>query len=183
MPVISLTENDTKCYGVKIENKGLFKVQKYKNIYDNEHKFLCVKPLETFLGKCGMCNMLSRAGALDKSVSNGNTCLLKLSEENNFKNKYVYMGGDMVCSFLTNDCVYNYISKMGINLILYSIAVGEDNVYVLSPYYKFTKKVKIKDSELLKTDGNSVDPFDYLLEKQGPDCFEYLLEFTRNHQC
>ena len=48
MPVISLTKYDTICYGVIIENNDLVKVQKLKNIYDNENNILCVKPLETF---------------------------------------------------------------------------------------------------------------------------------------
>ena len=32
----------------------------------------------------------------------------------------------MVCSLLTNDIIYEYISKMGIILTLYSIAVGDE---------------------------------------------------------
>ena len=35
------------------------------------------------MGKSDVCNMLSKIGALDKSVINGNTILLKISEENN----------------------------------------------------------------------------------------------------
>ena len=142
---------------------------------------LCIKPLETFLGKCDVCNMLSKEGASDKSVFNGNSILLKIGEEN-IKNRYVYIGGDMVCSFVTNDCIYKYISNMGRNLIPYRIAVGEENVYFLSPHYKYTKKVNIKDSELLKTNENSVDPFDYHLEKPGPNCFKSLIEFVAIHR-
>ena len=37
MPVLSLSEYDTKCYGVKIERKYLNKVQNFKNIYDNKN--------------------------------------------------------------------------------------------------------------------------------------------------
>ena len=35
----------------------------------------------------------------------------------------------MVCSFLTNDKIYKYISNMGNNLVPYSIAVGEENIF------------------------------------------------------
>ena len=45
------------------------------------------------------------------------------------------------------------------------------------------ERAKIMDDELLKTNGNSIDPFDYHLEKHGPDRFEKLLEFTCNHSC
>ena len=182
MPVISLTEYDTKCYGVKIENKDLVKVQKYKNVFDNENNILCVKPLEKFWGKCDVCNMLSKEGVLDKAVINGNTILLKIGEEN-FKNRYVNVGAIKVYSFITNDQIMKYISNMGDNLIPYSKSVVEENVYFLSPHCKYTKIVKIRDVDLFKTNGNSVDPFDYHLQKHGPDRFENLLEFTSIHQC
>ena len=70
---------------------------------------------------------------------------------------------------------------MGDNMIPYSIAVGEENIYFLSPHCKCIKRAKIKDDELLKTNGNSSDPFDYHLEKHGPDRFENLLEVTCIH--
>ena len=54
--------------------------------------------------------MTEFSGARDKKVFDGNTILLKVNEENN-KHTYVYIGGDMVCSFLTNDKIYKYISK------------------------------------------------------------------------
>ena len=76
MPVISLTEYDTKNYGVKLENKDLIKVQKFKIFFDNEKNVLCVKPLERFFGKCDVSDMLTRAGFLDKLVVNRNTILL-----------------------------------------------------------------------------------------------------------
>ena len=65
-----------------------------------------VKPLGTFLGKSEVCDMTS--GAFDKSVSNGNTILLKVSEEYG-RHSYVYIGGNKICSFLTNDNIYRYI--------------------------------------------------------------------------
>ena len=53
----------------------------------------------------------------------------------------------------------------------------------LSPHCNCIKRAKIKDDELLKTNGSSNDPFDYHLEKHGPDRFENLLEFTCIHSC
>ena len=59
--------------------------------------------------------------------------LLKISEEND-KQMYLFNGGDMICSFLTSDKFYKYISNMGINLTPYIIAIGDENVYFLTPH-------------------------------------------------
>ena len=67
------------------------------------------------------------------------------------------------------------------NMIPYSRAIGEENIYFLSPHCKCIKRAKIKDDELLKTNENSIDSFDYHHEKHGPDRFENLLEFTCIH--
>ena len=48
------------------------------------------------------------SGAFDRTVFDGNTFLLKISEECN-GHRYLYIGGNMVCSFLTNDNIYEYI--------------------------------------------------------------------------
>ena len=49
----------------------------------------------------------------------------------------------MVCSFMTSDNIYEYISNMGNNLSPYGIATGEKNYYLLAPNFKFIKKNKI----------------------------------------
>ena len=46
--------------------------------------------------------MTAMAGAFDKSVFDAKTILLRIGEENN-KHRYVYIGGDMICTFLTDD--------------------------------------------------------------------------------
>ena len=61
---------------------------------------MCVKPLRTILGKSEVCDMTIMSGALDKSVFDGNTILLKISEESD-KHRYLFIDGDMVCPFLT----------------------------------------------------------------------------------
>ena len=108
MTVIYLTEYNCKCNGVTFENIGCNKVQKFEEISIYENNIFCVKPLDMFLDKSKVCDMTLMSGAFNKTVFNGNTILLKISEEND-KCRYVYIGGDMICSFLTNDNIYKYI--------------------------------------------------------------------------
>ena len=63
--------------------------------------------------------------------------------------KYVYIGGDMVSSFMTSDNIYEYISNMGNNLTPYSIATGEENYYLLTPNFVCIKKDKIDCDTIL----------------------------------
>ena len=65
--------------------------------------------------------------------------------------------------------MYKYISFMGNNLTPSSIAIGDENIYFLAPHFKFIKRRKINDNELLKSNGNSVDPFGYHVLNCG-DC-------------
>ena len=85
---------------------------------------------------------------LIKKVFDGNTIWLKISEENG-KHIYVYIGGDMVCSFMTSDKIYEYISNMGNSLCPYSIATGEKNYYLLAPNFACIKKDKIDYDTIL----------------------------------
>ena len=130
MTIIFITENNTKCYGVTFQNNGYVKIQKFEDNSHDKNIIYKVKPMETFLGKSQLC---------DQKVFDGNTILLKIGEENN-KHKYVYIGGDMICTFLTNDRFYKYISNMGNNLCPYSVATGEENYYLLAPNFKFIEK-------------------------------------------
>ena len=102
MTTIYVTENKTKCYGVTFQNKCYVKVQRFGDISSDENTTFCVKPMRIVLGKNQVCNMTMFSGAFDKKGFDGNTILLKLSEEN-LKNKYVYIGCEMVCSLLTGD--------------------------------------------------------------------------------
>ena len=150
MTVIYITEDNCECYAVTFENKGWVKVQKFEDgSLDDENIIYTVNPMKTFLGKSQRCNMTALSGAYDKGCFDGNTILLKVSVENG-KNKYVYIGGDMVCSFMTSDNIYEYISNMGNNLSPYSIATGEKNYYLLAPNFSFIKKDKIDYNTLLE---------------------------------
>ena len=92
--------------------------------------------------------MTTFSGAFDKKVFDGNTVLLELSEENE-KHKTVCIGGDMVCSFMTSDNIYEYISNMGNNLCPHSVATGDENYYLLASNFKFIKKDKIDYNSIL----------------------------------
>ena len=149
MTVIYITEDNCECYAVTFENKGWVKVQKFEDGSLDENIIYTVNPMKTFLGKSQRCSMTTLSGAYDKGCFDGNTILLKVSVENG-KNKYVYIGGDMVCSFMTSDNIYEYISNMGNNLSPYSIATGEKNYYLLAPNFSFIKKDKIDYNTLLE---------------------------------
>ena len=88
MTVIYLTDSTTRCYAVTFENNGNIKVQKFQDVSDDEKNVYCVKPLEIFLGKSKKCNLTTMSRAFNKSVFDGKTILLKISEENN-KHRYV----------------------------------------------------------------------------------------------
>ena len=115
MTVIYITENNCECYAVTFQNKGWIKVQKFKDVSLDENIIYTVNPMKLFLGKSQTCSMTACSGAFNKESFDGNTILLKVCIENG-KHKYVYSGGEMVCSFMTSDNIYEYISNMGNNL-------------------------------------------------------------------
>ena len=102
MTIIYVTENNTECYAVFFQNKGWIKVHKFEDFSIDKNIIYKVNPTEIFIGRSQLCDMTEFSGAKDKEVFDGNTILLKIGEENN-KHRYVYIGGDMVCSVLTND--------------------------------------------------------------------------------
>ena len=149
MTVIYITENNCECYAVTFQNKGWIKKQKFQDESLDENIIYTVNPMETFLGKTQSCTMTALSGAFDKACFDGNTILLKVGIEIG-KNKYVCIGGDMVCSFMTSDNIYEYVSNMGNNLSPYSVATGEENYYLLTPNFSFIKKDKIDYDDILK---------------------------------
>ena len=147
MTIIYITENNTKRYGVTFQNNGYVKVQKFEDNSGDKNIIYEVNPTGTFVGKTQLCDMTEFSGAKDRGVFDGNTILRKIGENN--RHRYVYIGGDMVCSFLTNDRIYKYISNMGNNLTPYSIATGEEIYYLLAPNFKFIKKDMIDYDTIL----------------------------------
>ena len=128
MTIIYVAENNCKRLAITTRNKGWIRVQKLEDVSEDKNIIYEVNPMETFIGRSQLCNMTKLSGSEDKELFNGNTILLRIGIEIN-KHRYVYIGGDMVCSFLTNDKIYKCISNMGNNLSPYSIAIGWENVY------------------------------------------------------
>ena len=139
MTIIYVAENNCQCLVVTFKNSRMRRVQKLEDVFEDKNIIYKVNPMETFNGKSQLCEMTEFSGAEDKEIHDGNTILIKVGVEN-IKLRYVYIGGNMVCSFLTNDRIYKYISNMGNNLTPYSIAIGSENIYFLAPYFKFIKK-------------------------------------------
>ena len=102
MTNIYLPEYNTRCYGLTFQNKGWIKVHNFEDISDDENNIYCVNPLEKFLGGNEELYKTLMLGAFDKSVFDGNTVFIKISEEHG-RHRYVFIGGNMICSFLTND--------------------------------------------------------------------------------
>ena len=109
---MDLTGKNTKCYGVTIQNNRWYKVENYEVLSDDEKNFFSVKPLEKFLVRSQISDMTLMSGALNKSVFNGISILLKLNEEND-KHWYLYSGGNMISPFTTNDNIYKIHLKYG----------------------------------------------------------------------
>ena len=163
MTVIYITDDNCKCYAVTFENNGFVQVQQFEDVSENDKNIIySINPMKTFLGKSQRCNMTALSGAFDKGCFDGNTILLKVGIENG-KNKYVYIGGDIVASFMTSDNIYEYVSNMGNNLSPYSFATGEKNYYLLAPNFSFIKKDKIEYNGIL--DGIYVPESDLPFEK------------------
>ena len=148
MTIIYIAENNTKRYGVTCQNYGYVEVQKFEDISEEKNILYEVNPVEAFVVKSQLCDMTEFSGAEDRAVFNGNTILLKIAEES-IKHRFVYIGGDLVCSFITNDRICKYISNKGKMLNSYIIATGEENYYLLAPNFKFIKKDKIDYDTIL----------------------------------
>ena len=92
------TASNTRPYGVIFHNSGCIDVRNFEDISNHENIILFVKLLRTFLGKSEVCDMTLLSGALDKSLFDGITILLEISEQSG-RHRYVYIGGDMVFFF------------------------------------------------------------------------------------
>ena len=150
MTVLYIIEENCKCYAVNFQNNGFVQVQQFEDVSESDKNIIySISSMETFLGKSQSCTMTAVSGAFDKACFDGKTVLLKVGIENG-KNKHVYNGGDMVCSSMTSDNIYQYVSNMGNTFCPYSFATGKENYYLLAPNFSFIKKDKIDHDTILK---------------------------------
>ena len=134
-----------------------------------DQPFLSFKPKNIFIGKPKVCEMTEFSEANDSSDFDGNTLLIEVED-----NEYVYVSGLEIPKFKTDDKIIEYISLMGNNMIPYAIMIGERYTYFLYHRYKFFANDKIEEGTLLNRTDDSLDPFDYHLEKCGIDSFKKL---------
>ena len=87
-------------------------------------------------------------------------------------NEYVYISGLEIFNFKTDDRIVDYISLMGNNMIPYAIILGENYTYFLYYRHNFIENDKIEEGTLLNATNNSLDPFDYHLNKCDVDSFK-----------
>ena len=107
----------------------------------------------------------------------GNTLSLEVEDR-----KYFYISGLQITEFETSDKVIDCICLMGNNMIPYAILVGEKYTSFLYDRYKFIENSKIEEGTSLKATNNSLDPYDYHVEKCGLDLFKKL-EHNLIHTC
>ena len=123
-----------------------------------------------FIGKSKVCPMNEFSGSSNNSSEfDGNTLLVECEN-----NEYVYISGLEITKFKIDDKFIDYISLMGNNMIPHAILIGEKNTYFLYHRYKFIENDKIEENTLLNATNNSLDPYDYHLEKCGIDSFKNL---------
>ena len=89
-------------------------------------------------------------------------------------NEYVYISGLEIFKFKTDDNLLVYNSLIGNNMIPYAFAVWEKYTYFLSSHYKFIEIDKIEDGTFLNATNNSLDRYDYHVEKCGKHAFKKL---------
>ena len=63
---------------------------------------------------------------------------------------------------------------MGNKVIPYTIAIGEENIYFLNPHFEYIERKDIKKIELMETNENFVDLFDYHVSNCRKDSFKKL---------
>ena len=112
--------------------------------------------------------MTSFSGAADNSSDfDGHSLLLQCEN-----NEYVYISGLEFCKFKTVVEIIDFIFFIGNNMVPYATIQGEKYTYFSYHRYKCTENAKIEERIFFNATNNSLDPFDYHLEKCGIDFLE-----------
>ena len=97
----------------------------------------------------------------------GNTILLECENID-----YIYISGFEIVKFKIEDKIIDYISLIGNNMVSFPIAVGEKFIFFLYNSWKFFETNKIEKDSLLNRTKNSLDPFDYHVERCSINSFK-----------
>ena len=170
MVVLDSSKKQTSSTGSNIINVKdidpdvyVYKKQKRKS----DQPFISLQPKHIFIGKSKVKMTEFFGGGDNNSDFDGNTLLLECED-----GKYVYISGRGIFEFRTDDNFIEYISLMGNNMIPYAIVEGEKNIFFLYNCYEFIENDKIEEGTSLNATNNSLDPYDYHVEKCGVHCFE-----------
>ena len=155
-------------------NKHLVLVDSDVNVYKYDRckfdkPFLYFQAKNNFIGKSKICPMTDFFQAEYKEEFDGNTFLLECEN-----NEYVYISGLEIFNFKTGDKFIDYIFLIGNNMIPYTFAVGERYTYFLSSHYKFIENDRFGQGTLLNATNNSLNPYDYHVEKCSKNAFKKL---------
>ena len=106
-------------------------VYKYE-IYIFEQTFTSFQAKNFFIGKWKVFKMTEFSGADSSSGFDGNTISLECGDNDN-----INFSGFEILKFKTDDKIMDYISFMGSNMCLYTIAIGKKYTNFKSIHYKF----------------------------------------------
>ena len=119
--------------------------------------------------------MTEFSGALNNPDFDGNTNLRECEVS-----KCLCISGLETFEFGTSDKIIVYLSLMGNIMTPYAFVVGEKYTNFTYNCYKFIKNEKIDERTLLNRSDDSLDPYDYHLEKCDKDVFK-TIEADRIH--
>ena len=129
-------------------------VYKYEKCKFDE-PFLTFQPNHVFIGK-----------SQEDDFDDGNTIVLEFDN-----NDYIYISGFEIVKFNIEDKIIDYKSLIGNNMVSFPIAVGGKYIYFLDNSWKFIETNKIEEGSLLNRTNNSIDPFEYHIERCGLNSF------------
>lgn len=169
--------NGGRPFLVKIKNNNVIvyklnydKVYNYKNNDDNVFdKFKTFNAKKIFIGKDEGKSTYSDLSGMSKidaiKFSTGNSILLHLS-----KNKYVFIGHDLIEFTTNNDIIKNFYSIIGRNDVPYPFAIGDKYIYgFVVPFGYISKKEYSKlDIDYINNKAIEFDPFYYSFKTHKP---------------
>ena len=170
-------DNGGRPFLVKIKNNNVIvhklnydKVNNHNNMNDSYFdKFKTFHAKKIFIGKDNGKSIYSNLKGMSKNAafkfSTGNSILLHLS-----KNKYVFIGDQLIEFTTKNDIIKSFYSIIGRNDVPYPFAIGEKYIYgfVLPFGYISKKEYSNLDTDFIQNKAIEYDPFYYSFKTHKP---------------